>query len=97
METISNIKKVSFWFFASVGFIYIFSGLMQAVQYETPVSGLIHKTTRLPFIFLFLCYTGSLIIESEENKPLFRNIVLGLFSVIFIAILVIDFILPDLN
>lgn len=100
METIKNIQKISIWFFAVVGAVYIITGLMSADGYFGDSPLVIHRTTQIPFIVCALAYGGSSFILSlanpEKDNKILMAVTGAICAIILTTIIALEVLFPDL-
>ncbi|KKP36246.1 hypothetical protein A2483_01475 [Candidatus Peregrinibacteria bacterium RIFOXYC2_FULL_33_13] len=99
METLANIKKISLFFFITIGFVHIISALIVSNNYFQKPFDLIYKTLDMPFIIAGLCYgltSLKLNFYKNINKSKFIDIILILIFILVIGgIIYINLAVPD--
>ena len=99
MNTTKNIQIVSLYFFLVTGMLHFFSGLMYVNGYYPETTLLINKVTDLPLLASGLFYLLSsikLAISPEKHKTLDIGLI-ATGSIIFIAVLIINLVLKDIQ
>jgi len=100
MDTIQNIKKVSILFFIIIGTLHIGSTLFISNGFYLKRALIINKTLDIPFIITGLIYglTSLRISLAQEQKShtILDTILAGSIIVIFLALITINLLLPDL-
>lgn len=97
MKTAENIKKVALVFFILLGLMHIISGLMFSNGFMMPVSLIVNRVLDIPFAMSALIYGLSTIYTGlGDKKHRLLNIVFIGFSVlVFLALVYINFLIPD--
>jgi len=101
METFKNIKKVSILFFIVIGILHIGSSLFIANHMAMKSAMIINKTLDIPFAITGLIYglsslRLSLAIEEKPHRIL-DAVLLGTILVIFIGLILINLLVPDIQ
>jgi len=100
MDTIQNIKKVSILFFIIIGALHIGSSLFISNGMYVKEALILNKTLDIPFIITGLIYgTTSLRISlarKEKSHRILDATLAGVIVVVFIALIVINLLVPDI-
>lgn len=96
-NTITNLNKIAFIFFAIIGLTHIIAGLMLINNYLPGPSLIVHRSLDIPFIIIGIIYGFSgLYLKSEPKNS--HKIIIGLIAVTIITLailLYINFFISD--
>jgi len=99
METLINIKKVSFIFFIVIGIAHIFSSLFVANGLYLKEAIILNKTLDIPFIITSLIYGASSLrislARKEKSHRMLDAVLAGAIIVIFLGLIAINLFVPD--
>ncbi|MBT3865049.1 hypothetical protein HOE67_03225 [Candidatus Peregrinibacteria bacterium] len=101
MDTLLNIKKVSFIFFAVLGLVHIGSSLFIANTLYLKEAIIINKTLDIPFIITSLIYGFTslrIALARKEKSHRILDVVLACTVIVtFVGLILINILIPDLT
>jgi len=99
MKTAENIKKVALVFFLILGFGQILSGLMVSNSYAIPASIIVNRVLNIPFAMSALLYGLSALYTGigEKQLKLANKVFIAISVLVFIVLIYIDFLIPDIK
>ena len=99
MELIDQLRKVSFFFFVSLGLGHFVAGLMYANGYATTTTGLVNRILFIPFTIAAFTYgVANLkyrLLEYGKNPSWLTIASVSVGIVAFVGLLLVELFVPD--
>lgn len=99
MELFENIRKISFWFFVTMGLIHFLTGLLYVNNYFTVQAGIINRVTFIPFFVATYTYFYAQlkchIIQQGRDRRWISGVLIAIGMAIFIVMLGVEIGLVD--
>ncbi len=97
MSTAKNLQIVSLYFFLATGLAHFISGLMYVNDFYSTTALMMNKVSDLPFFVSTLLYFGASmkIALDPDNRTKLHKYFFTIGALLFIAVLIVNFFLPD--